>query len=151
MGAWVDYSARLMEGFNWNHNRQCNQMHNRSSAAHSKPSPVFPPPQNPQIHQHVSNFQHEAEDQRYIQAQQEQHSMGLQQLHQQLQEHQHHMQFQQELAQRHQLEHQRLLELQQQDCKESSYIIIGLLRSKDKHYRESNYIIKELLRSSNRH
>jgi hypothetical protein len=74
MGAQVDYNAQLLEGFNPTHGRQHNQRCNQSFAAHSESAHglVQPPSQNPQIYQHVVNFQHEAENQRCLQAQQEQ-------------------------------------------------------------------------------
>jgi hypothetical protein len=72
MGVQVDYNACLLKGFHQTHGRWSNQRCNHSSAAYSEPGPTLPPPQNLQIHQHVINFQHEAEHQRYLQAQQEQ-------------------------------------------------------------------------------
>ena len=91
MDARVDYNAQLLQGFNQTHGRRRNQRRNRSSAAHSESASgsVQPPPQNPPIYQHVINFQHEAENQRHLQAQQEQEqerSMSLQQLQWQEQE-----------------------------------------------------------------
>lgn len=69
MGAHVDYNACLLEGFNQTYSRQRNQRCSCSSAAHSESGPVSL--QNPQIYQHAINFQHEAEKQRYLQAQQD--------------------------------------------------------------------------------
>ena len=67
MGVQVDYNAQLLEGFNQTHGRQHNQRCKHSSAAHSESAsgPAWPP-QNQPIYQHVINFQHEAENQRYF-------------------------------------------------------------------------------------
>ena len=116
IGARVDYNAQLLEGFNQTHARRRNQRRHRSSTAHVEPGPLLPPPQ---IHQHVINPQHETENQRYLQAQQEQGQQLQQQLQQeqmqrQEMEHCRQLQVQQELVRRQELENQRLFDLQQQ-------------------------------------
>ena len=117
----MHYNAHLLEEFNHTHDRQCSRRQNHSSAVHPNPGPAQPPPQIQQVHQCVISFQHEAENQRYLQAQQiyeHEHFIRLQQLQQQQQqdlirqemEHQQHSEYQQEILREQELYHQRIYE-----------------------------------------
>ncbi|KAI5990787.1 hypothetical protein EDD15DRAFT_1145655 [Pisolithus albus] len=88
----VDYTARLLEGFNSDHERRRQQRRNQRTNNASTPVPAqpgpshVPPPPDYHAYQQVNNWQHEAEQRRHQQAQQE-HAQNVQAMHvQQLQE-----------------------------------------------------------------
>ncbi|KAI6010574.1 hypothetical protein BKA83DRAFT_4132528 [Pisolithus microcarpus] len=118
----VDYTARLLEGFNNDHGRRRQQRRNQrannistAAPAHAGPSHA-PPPPNYHTYQQVSNLQHEAEEWRNQQAQQ-QHAQHLQAMQvQQLQEWQHlqSMRVRQQQQQGQEWEHLQSMRVQQQ-------------------------------------
>ncbi|KAI5983724.1 hypothetical protein EDC04DRAFT_2914748 [Pisolithus marmoratus] len=78
----VDYTAQLLQRFNSDHQRHCQQRHNQRTNNPPAPAPApapaplqpgpshAPPPPNYQTYQQVTNFQHEADQQRHQQVQQ---------------------------------------------------------------------------------
>ncbi|KAI6010573.1 hypothetical protein BKA83DRAFT_4132527 [Pisolithus microcarpus] len=79
----VDYTARLLEGFNSDHGRRRQQRRNQRTNNLSTPAPAqpgpshVPPPPDYHTYQQVNNWQHEAEQWRHQQAQQE-HAQNVQ-------------------------------------------------------------------------
>ncbi|KAI5980815.1 hypothetical protein EDD15DRAFT_2205126 [Pisolithus albus] len=93
----VDYTARLLEGFNQDHERRRQRRCNQRTANPPPPPPPSPPhagpshapPPNYHTYQQVTNFQHETEQLRHQQAQQAHaqylHAMQVQQQQQHVQ------------------------------------------------------------------
>ncbi|KAI6020714.1 hypothetical protein BKA83DRAFT_4126668 [Pisolithus microcarpus] len=143
----VDYTAQLLEGFNSDHGRRCQQRHNQRTNNLSTPVPAqpgpshVPPPPDYHTYQQVNNWQHEAEQWRHQQAQQEHaqnvqaiqvqqlqewghlQSMRVQQQQEQGQEWQHiqNMRIQQGQEQGQERQHQQFIRVQQQQRQEQEW------------------------------